>query len=159
LAVFQGAARGLAAAHAAGLVHRDFKPQNVMVGRDGTARVMDFGLARRIDGGGDAAAREGQAPSGADAADVTLTQTGELVGTPLYMAPEQLKAQPTDPRTDQFSFCVTLYQALYGEHPFLDLTRGTHGRLGELMSAVLGGRVRPAPARTTVPASIRRALL
>jgi tetratricopeptide (TPR) repeat protein len=159
LSVFQGAARGLAAAHAAGLVHRDFKPQNVMVGRDGTARVMDFGLARRIDGGGEAPSREGGAGPGMDAADVTLTQTGELIGTPLYMAPEQFKAEATDPRTDQFSFCITLYQALYGEHPFLDLTRGTQGRLGELVSAVVSGRVRPAPARTTVPGSIRRALL
>jgi serine/threonine-protein kinase len=75
------------------------------------------------------------------------------VGTPLYMAPEQFKASPTDARTDQFSFCVALYQALYGEHPF----GGT--RVAQLMAAVLSGRVRPAPGKSSVPPWLRRVLL
>src|SRR5262249_21678690 len=109
---FREAARGLGAAHAAGLVHRDFKPQNVMVGRDGIVRVMDFGPARRIDAAAPAAPPEAPPPApapghpGRDAAEADLTLTGELVGTPLYMAPEQFKGGPNDARTDQFSFCV-----------------------------------------------------
>jgi tetratricopeptide (TPR) repeat protein len=155
LAVFAAAARGLAAAHAAGLVHRDFKPQNVMVGRDGDVRVMDFGLARAIDAEPDAQTVTPAAPADTDAtlAAVQLTRTGELLGTPLYMAPEQFRAQRTDARTDQFSFCVALYQALYGAHPFAS------GGLGELMAAVTEGRVQPPPAKSAVPPWLRRVLL
>jgi tetratricopeptide (TPR) repeat protein len=156
LDVFVAAGRGLAAAHAAGLVHRDFKPQNVMVGNDGAVRVMDFGLAREI-GAPDV---EPSASAAADAAtqrrdepEQPLTRTGELLGTPLYMAPEQFKAQPTDARTDQFSFCVALYQALYGAHPF------GGGKLGELMAAVTGGRVQPPPPKSAVPPWLRRVLV
>ncbi len=94
LDVFVKAGRGLAAAHAAGLVHLDFKPANVLVGRDGRVRVADFGLA--------------QAEGGSGAA-----------GTPAYMAPEQLAGQPVDARTDQLSFCGSLYEALYGARPFV----------------------------------------
>ena len=153
LAVFADAARGLAAAHAAGLVHRDFKPQNVMVAGDGHVRVADFGLARRLDG-----AAEANVPPTDEvemrAADATLTQTGELVGTPLYMAPEQFLRRPVDARTDQFSFCVALYQALYAEHPFHD-----GGGPGALIAAVTGGHIRPAAARTAVPVWLRRVLV
>ncbi len=112
LAVYEAAGAGLLAAHEAGLVHRDFKPGNVMVGKDGRVRVLDFGLARPI--GDQVAAGEvaRHSPLG-----LHLTQTGAFVGTPAYMAPEQLAAQPTDPRTDQYSFCVALYEALYREIP------------------------------------------
>ena len=157
LDVFGAAGRGLGAAHAAGLVHRDFKPQNVMVGGDGAVRVMDFGLAREI-APPDAALIESGAHSSEPAArfeqaDLPLTRTGELVGTPLYMAPEQFARERTDARTDQFGFCVALYRALYGVHPFAG------DKLGELMAAVTGGRVQPPPAKSAVPPWLRRILL
>src|SRR5262249_32977511 len=91
---------------------------------------------------------DGEAP-----APLPLTRTGELVGTPLYMAPEQFRAQRTDARTDQFSFSVALYQALYGAHPF------ANSGLGELMAEVTEGRVQPPPARSAVPPRLRRILL
>jgi tetratricopeptide (TPR) repeat protein len=153
--VFVAAAEGLQAAHAAGLVHRDFKPQNVMVGRDGTVRVMDFGLAG--DGSEGVAGEEpaidltsGEVPT---AQTIALTHTGVLLGTPLYMAPEQFLGRKTDARTDQFSFCVALYEALYGKRPF------PSSSLPELVHAVSTGQVRVAPKRTPVPAFLRRLLL
>jgi len=160
LEIFTAAGRGLAAAHAAGLAHRDFKPQNVMVGSDGGVRVTDFGLAREI-GARDPEPVPAQAPPAHVDDDVLrsrtsalpLTRTGELVGTPLYMAPEQFKARPADARSDQFGFCVALYQALYGVHPF------GGGKLGELIAAVSTGRVRPPPPKSPVPAWLRRVLL
>jgi serine/threonine protein kinase len=156
LEVFRGAARGLAAAHASGLIHRDFKPQNVMVARDGTIRVTDFGLVQRLYADKEADGRE--SPPGQDdgALDLTLTRPGELIGTPLYMSPEQFKLEPTDARTDQFSFCVALYHALYGEHPFWAEPKTGIGRLKE---DVVAGRIRPAPARAAVPPWIRRVLV
>ena len=110
--MFAGAARGLAAVHARGLVHRDFKPENVLVGERGEAKVTDFGLVTALE--------EATAPSdaaGAIAVD-SLTKTGALLGTPAYMAPEQLTSGTSDARSDQFSFCVSLYEALYGARPF-----------------------------------------
>jgi tetratricopeptide (TPR) repeat protein len=152
LAVFVAAGRGLVAAHAAGLVHRDFKPQNVMVERNGDARVTDFGLARQADKAEPPTATEASILP-ADARDLRLTRTGELVGTPLYMAPEQFRTQRADARSDQFSFCVALYQALYGAHPF------GGQKLLELASAVARGQVQPPPPRSTVPLRVRRILL
>jgi eukaryotic-like serine/threonine-protein kinase len=151
LAVFGSAARGLAAAHAAGLVHRDFKPHNVMVAKDGDVRVMDFGLAREVDGAGDAG--DDALVPGATPEDLALTRTGDLMGTPLYMAPEQFRAQHTDARTDQFAFCVALYEALYDAHPF------GGGTIDTLATNVLAGVVQPPPARHDVPAWLRRVLL
>jgi len=156
LSVFASAARGLAAAHAAGLVHRDFKPHNVMVAQDGDVRVMDFGLAREVDGAPEAAGEDvidDARASGASPEDLALTRTGELVGTPLYMAPEQFRAQHTDARTDQFAFCIALYQALYGAPPF------GGGTIDTLATNVLAGVVQPPPAKHDVPSWLRRVLL
>jgi tetratricopeptide (TPR) repeat protein/predicted Ser/Thr protein kinase len=120
--VFVAAGRGLAAAHGAGIVHRDFKPQNIMIARDGTARVMDFGLARLLeeDAGPD---RDGEQPiTGQDVfgrVPANVTMTGALVGTPAYMAPEQFHGRSIDARADQFSFCVALHEALHGRRPRL----------------------------------------
>ena len=112
--LFVAAGRGLAAAHAAGLVHRDVKPDNVLIGLDGRARVTDFGLARPFvdEDGGDVERPAGRALS------MAVTRTGALAGTPAYMAPEQLRGDAVDARADQFGFCVALYEALYGKRPF-----------------------------------------
>src|SRR5262252_5109157 len=146
--VFIRAGRGLAAAHDAGLVHRDFKPQNVMVGREGTVRVMDFGLAREADQlGGEVVPEPGVLSEGAlTAQSIALTRTGSLLGTPLYMAPEQFLRAATDARTDQFSFCVALYEALFGERPFASETMPAR------IQAVVAGRVREPPQKAKVPA-------
>ena len=263
---FIAAGRGLAAAHRAGLVHRDFKPDNVMIGRDGDVRVMDFGLARIThDHGPSAGARPGDIPiDGAptkhpskvvpirppqdgddDVAAVpvegstdavpsrvgdegegtrkshltgavlrgdsvtrltgtgrirrhsksidrsrphnasrltasqedvrstrdlsstlstmspqpghplssNLTESGALMGTPAYMAPEQFAGQPAEAASDQFGFCVALYEGLYGQTPF-----GGNG-LTELTRNVMAGRVRPPPPNHRVPTWLRRVLL
>ncbi|HEX2685997.1 MAG TPA: protein kinase [Kofleriaceae bacterium] len=153
--VMCAAGRGLAAAHAAGVVHRDFKPDNVLVGEDGRVRVTDFGLAHlaaasvRAPEGTTSAARGG-APA---LALTALTVTGALVGTPAYMAPEQLRGEPADERSDLFSFCVAFWEALYGERPFA-------GRdLDEFRAAVFAGEVRVPPEGRDVPASLHAAIL
>ena len=158
--VFLAAGEGLAAAHEAGLVHRDFKPQNVMVARDGGVRVMDFGLASDISGAdGDTGAGPSDLRHVAVAPTpetVALTRTGVLLGTPIYMAPEQFRGQAADARSDQFSFCVALFEAVHGERPFPSDT------LPQLMEAVLAGRVREPSARTRIPripSFLRRLLL
>ena len=109
---FLAAGEGLAAAHAAGLVHRDFKPSNVLVGADGRVRVADFGLVRargEVDRGDLASNR---------LRDESLTQVGAMIGTPAYMAPEQVGGHLADERCDVFAFCVALWEALYGVRPF-----------------------------------------
>lgn len=112
LDVFMATGAGLAAAHAAGLVHRDFKPENVIVGDDGRPRVVDFGLARETTDFGPT--RDGEPTAG---------ESSEAVaGTLLYMAPEQFEGK-ADSRTDQFAFCLTLAEAIYGEHPLLEASR------------------------------------
>ncbi len=124
LDAFIAAGRGLAGAHAAGLVHRDFKPENVLVGRDGRVQVTDFGLARSANP--EELAEEPGAPEQAAAALPSdsaqalaqVTQAGQVMGTPMYMAPEQRRGAAPDARSDQFSFCVALYWALYQEWPF-----------------------------------------
>ncbi|MDC0722873.1 serine/threonine-protein kinase [Nannocystis bainbridge] len=132
VAMFVQAGRGLSAAHQAGLVHCDFKPDNVLVGADGRARVLDFGLARRED---DAAA---PAPFAA--------------GTPGYIPPERYEDGAIDARGDQFGFCVALFEALYGQRPFAGETAAA------LMLQVVAGEVRGAPGEARVPARLRRAV-
>ena len=139
LEAFLAAGRGLAAAHAANIVHRDFKPENVLVDRSGRVAVSDFGLAELTGGDGD------------------ITRKGTRLGTPLYMSREQHRGEPVDARTDQFSFAVALYAALYGEHPFVE-----DGHLEELRDCVDRGAIRPlssSAARRSVPAALRRVLL
>ena len=122
VAMFLQCGKGLAAAHAKNLAHRDFKPDNVWVGDDGRARVLDFGLARATAGSREeqkpAAARSPPPRSPLPMLSARVTKSGAFLGTPPFMAPEQLNGQPGDARSDQFSFCVALYQALYGELPF-----------------------------------------
>ncbi|MFT3706949.1 MAG: protein kinase [Archangium sp.] len=103
------AGRGLSAAHAAGLVHRDFKPDNVLIGTDGRARVTDFGLAQLAGS---------VSPATGALRNAHLTRTGVAVGTPIYMAPEQLAGKPFDTRADVFAFCVTVFEALTGTRPW-----------------------------------------
>ncbi|MBL9105722.1 MAG: serine/threonine protein kinase [Myxococcales bacterium] len=156
LAVFIPAGRGLAAAHDAELVHRDFKPDNVLVDVEGRPRVTDFGLART------ARSTEVEATSAGavehrelevSGLDAPLTQHGALLGTPAYMAREQHLGLVADARTDQFSFCASLYQALYGQLPFAGKT------VLELADNVLHGRVREPPRGRKVPAFVHRAVL
>ncbi len=123
------AGAGLQAAHEQGLVHRDFKPENVFIQAEPgriRARVIDFGLARL---GEATSATSTELPTG----EITsVTRSGTVLGTPMYMAPEQLRGEPGSPRSDQFSFCVALTEALWGAHPFsadsLDGLRAAHLR-------------------------------
>ncbi|MEZ4399157.1 MAG: serine/threonine-protein kinase [Kofleriaceae bacterium] len=117
VAMMVGAGRGLAAAHGAGLVHRDFKPDNVLIGADGRPRVTDFGLvtAAPID--------PPAAPVGAELAaglppGPPVPVTVSLAGTPAYMAPEQWRGEQVGPAADQFAFCVVFWEALFGQRPF-----------------------------------------
>jgi serine/threonine protein kinase/tetratricopeptide (TPR) repeat protein len=204
VAIMRQVASGLAAAHDAGLVHRDFKPENVLVGADGRPRVGDFGLARvmtdsqtdtssgswsragdglardraagiRIDGSAETipegsptpspGARRrtgpGDGPVAAEAPtlvpdaistedEIRLTVTGAVIGTPAYMAPEQVTGGAVDARADQFSFCVTFWEALHGERPF---TGKTHK---DLMAAIERGQRRPPPPGRRAPGWLRR---
>lgn len=152
VAQFLEAGRGLAAAHAVGLVHRDFKPDNVLVGDDGRPRVLDFGLARSPD------VRGGPMPvlePGTDPFSTTMTHAGLLIGTPAYMAPEQHLGEPAGPHSDQFAFAVSLFEAIVGRLPF------PADDLRTLSLRVVRGRFDPPPAQSVPPpvmAVIERAL-
>jgi serine/threonine protein kinase/tetratricopeptide (TPR) repeat protein len=176
--VFTAAGKGLAAAHAAGLVHRDFKPDNVLIGNDGRVRVTDFGVARAADGPSLASNSppQGVSPEAALEAELEsppgsrifesederaqdqgpsapLTREGAIVGTPCYMAPEQLRLQAVDARTDQFSFCVTLFEALYGRRPYPGKT------LPAIAMQMREGRVPETPRDSNVPTWLKRIIL
>ncbi|QRK08439.1 tetratricopeptide repeat protein [Archangium violaceum] len=156
LSRFLLAGQGLAAAHAVGLVHRDFKPDNVLLGDDGQVRVTDFGLARAGPtplappepwAGEDPARETPPPPRGGD------TLTGVRLGTPAYMSPEQWRGLRADARSDQFSFCVALYEALFGQRPFAGDT------VEERARALREGRVTPPPRGSGVPGAVRDAVL
>jgi len=157
LAVFQQAGRGLQAAHDAGLIHRDFKPENVLVSRTDQAQVLDFGLAKATEDEPEDKHRGGELAMVASAHSLSreLTQQGSVLGTPAYMSPEQHLGLATDARTDQFSFCVALYEALYGTPPFPADSMAT------LALAVVGGKVAEAPreSHARVPLWLRKVLL
>lgn len=114
--VFRNAGTGLNAAHEAGLVHRDFKPSNLMVPHGTDAKVTDFGLVRIHD------EDSASLPSPEDLDVLRLSLSGSIIGTPAYMAPEQLTQADATAKSDQFAFCVTLYEALCGERPFQGAT-------------------------------------
>lgn len=153
---FSEVARGLDAAHAAGLIHRDFKSDNVLLDGSGVPKIVDFGLVRLADSTDADIVLDGtddDIEPQSDPGFEPLTRTGALLGTPGYMAPEQFLGKPTDARSDQFAFCASLYHALYGERPF-------PGEIvSEIADAVTKGRVKPAPAGSAIPGWIRKVLL
>lgn len=155
LETFLATGHGLAAAHAADLVHRDFKPGNALVGDDNRVMVLDFGLARAIGAGTETTegALIGEAAdtleTSLSALDSRLTATGTLMGTPAHMAPEQVTGEAAGAPADQFAFCVALYEALYGERPF---DRGSSKR-------DFAAGVREPSAGSRVPLWLRRVLL
>ena len=145
LDAFHQAGEGLLAAHRAGLVHRDFKPDNVLVGRDGRVRVSDFGLVG-VEGGAF------EPDTTIDGASLDLTRTGALLGTPAYMAPEQFEGSRVDARADQFAFAVSLYEAFYGQRPFVGTT------VTNLLFSMSSGDIQPPPS-SHVPRPIYSALM
>ena len=159
---FLAAGDGLVAAHAAGLVHRDFKPGNVMVGNDGRVRVTDFGLARVAEIGdweapgtspGSIAMPVADAESSSPL-ETPLTQAGTVLGTPAYMAPEQALEGRADQRSDQYAFCVSLYVALFGKHPL-----GEFSNLPEFINRLETDDVSPPSTDHEVPARIVTAIM
>jgi eukaryotic-like serine/threonine-protein kinase len=140
LDVFVKAGRGLAAGHQAGLIHRDFKPDNVLIGFDGRVRVIDFGLARPTN------ESDGEETQPGD------SMTGPLFGTPLYMAPEQHLRRPLDARTDQFAFSVSLFEGIYGRPPF------PAGSYPELSNAVITGELEEPTGNPEIPPRVALAI-
>jgi serine/threonine protein kinase len=150
---YRQAAQALAAAHAVGIVHRDFKPDNALIDRDGRVRVLDFGLARSGTNGPQSQADRERSLASQIGAVTSLTRTGALVGTPAYMAPEQFRGEPVDERTDIFNFCAALYESIYGQPAFAG------DSLAERFVAVLENRRSPIPAGSRVPSRLHAVLL
>ncbi len=164
--VMTAAGQGLSAAHRAGLIHRDVKPDNIVVGKDGQVRVLDFGLVRLAD----APVEEGKLESSDTDEELfgpaedrlhflsassgklrtSLTLHGTLVGTPGYMAPEQFLKQVQNEKSDQFGFCSTLYYALYGYRAFSGTT------VKEVRKKVIHGKIDPPPADVKIPKWLER---
>lgn len=158
LSVLQAAGKGLAAAHQAGLVHRDFKPDNVIVGLDGRVRVLDFGLACAASEASDQdqnlieqRLRELKEISSSSPSLLPspLTRAGGILGTPMYMAPEQHLGRVADQRTDQFGFCLVLYEALYGVRPF------AAKKMKDMVCNVIQHRLSDPPPDSGVPSWLR----
>lgn len=144
----------LLAAHGANVVHRDFKPDNVLIGKDGRPRVVDFGLARVgwTDGGVELAEMCGPTDTDAGAPSTgRITRQGVVFGTPGYMSPEQHRGGDIDSRSDQWSFCAALYEALYGCLPFAGSTLREHAES-------VRRPPRSPPLGTKVPDELRRAI-
>ena len=144
LEVFIQAGRGIAAAHAAGLVHRDLKPDNILIAQDGRTCVADFGLAIPYD---DLDDDDATLRGGDPLLNTPLTATGAAVGTPVYMSPEQHAVADVDARSDQFSFCVALCEALYGERPFRGASIHEIARRATAGDYVVPTHLERAPAR------------
>nr|WP_255216734.1 serine/threonine-protein kinase [Pseudenhygromyxa sp. WMMC2535] len=162
LRIYLQAGEGLAGAHAEGLVHGDFKPDNVLIGDDGRVLVSDFAVAQHLSraqaslaGSGRSSGREAarliDEESWPEAAEQTPFETSlgahalPIMGTPAYMAPEQLDGEIADALADQFAFCVALWEALFGVRPFNGRTRA------QLREAIAAGRPRPPSAATRLP--------
>jgi eukaryotic-like serine/threonine-protein kinase len=146
--VMRDVAAAIAAAHAAGLVHGDIKPDNIMITRRGSVRVMDFGLAEAMGTSIFESTAEEATQDDEPELEHAATRRHATVprGTPAYMAPERLSGEPGDPATDQFSLCVTFYEALYGQRPFRGRTPA------ELYFRATRPFLRVAPAGARVPA-------
>ncbi|MGE5186958.1 MAG: protein kinase domain-containing protein [Acidobacteriota bacterium] len=174
--VIVAAGRGLAAAHAAGIVHRDVKPGNIVISQTGAVKLVDFGLARDL---GDRSVESGDLVSGEPSVDTTdsassssssrmsrpldaITELGHVVGTPAYMPPEQRgRSVDADERSDQFSLCATLYEALYGQRPFAVSKKQLVDRDEALTVAERPGAdtrtlAAPPPKDTDVPAWLQK---
>jgi Tol biopolymer transport system component/predicted Ser/Thr protein kinase len=128
-------ADGLAAAHVAGFIHRDLKPDNILVTKDGRVKILDFGLAKQM------------MAFGSNDATQTLTNPGTVVGTVAYMSPEQARGRELDWRSDQFAFGAVLYELACGKRAF------QRDSAGETMTAII--REEPAPLPATVPAPLQ----
>lgn len=162
IAVFAAAGEGLAAAHAQGMVHRDVKPSNVIVGDDGRVRVVDFGLARPAGATGESGSvtpqplsddTTGSFSSSRDRLLSTpLTRAGHILGTPGYMAPEQYRMEEVDAQSDQYAFCVSLYEALVGQRPF------RAKEVAELKEKVIAGEPDDPDELKQLPAHLARLL-
>ncbi len=152
---FGQAALGLQAAHEAGLVHRDFKPDNVLVSESGRVQVTDFGLARGDDSMAEATRENSVVTETVDIDKLseTITQAGTILGTPLYMAPEQLRGGIATALSDQYAFCVTYYEALYGRRPF------SGSNIPELLSSALDDEVTASGAQYSIPNKLHAILV
>jgi serine/threonine protein kinase/tetratricopeptide (TPR) repeat protein len=154
VSMFIHAARGLYAAHEVGLVHRDFKPSNVMIGRDGRIRVMDFGLAEAAGDGAATSPGRGVVSVDPSATDERhyRPEGGVVMGTPAFMSPEQHCGREVDDRSDQFSFCVALFRCLFGCAPF-------QPEEGEsLVDAIVAQRIADPAAKRDSPRRLRQAI-